>query len=646
MTPFWGTARTGGDRIYTRGARATSTAAGRFRATVDASALLLSPIVRMTEKENPATAPAAGPAPTPDETGGRPLAPARVLVIDDDPRRLAGMRAQLESIGYLDVVECDRPERALDAVDHHRPDLVLLEHGLPEVGGPEILRRVRADAELSYVPVIMLIAGNDPVVKQQALELGATDLLVKPVDPSELVLRLRNALAFKAHHDYLAFYDGLSGLPNRRLFLRNLTTALRDAQRDRGTLALLSIGLDRFRQVNESLGHKVGDELLRTAAIRLSESVRGRGTAGRIGADEVVGAVARIGGDEFAVILPQLPQVEAAALVAQRLLSVLCRPFDVDGRELFVTASIGVAVFPHDGSDPQQLLKHADAALTHAKHRGRNTFVFYSADLEQRAVERLGLSNQLRRALERDELAIHFQPKVRADGCIVACEAMLRWSHPQLGAVSPGRFIPLAEEIGLIVPYGEWALREACRQAAEWHARGHRISVAVNVSSLQYRAAAFVAVVSGVLADTGLDPEWLVLELTESLLIESVDEAVAMMHEIRSLGPRLSLDDFGTGYSALQYLRRLPLDELKLDRSFVRGLPDDEASAAIARALVSLAKGLKMTLTAEGIEAAGEYSFLAGLGCDLFQGELFSPPVSAAAFTSLLDRGQSLGKPG
>ncbi|MNZ65665.1 Phytochrome-like protein cph2 [compost metagenome] len=426
--------------------------------------------------------------------------------------------------------------------------------------------------------------------------------------------------------------DPLTQLPNRARLHARLAQAIGHAEQSGLQLALLFIDLDRFKNINDSLGHAVGDELLIQVARRLSGAVRASDT------------VSRLGGDEFVILLENLPHAEQAALVAKALLQATAGQYLVAGHELAVTPSIGIAVYPADGADAETLLKNADAAMYHAKAVGRNNFQFFTAAMNTRVSEHLDLENRLRQALERHELSLHYQPQYDLDsGRLSGCEALMRWHNPVLGQVPPDKFIPIAEDSGLILVLGEWALHEACRQAMAWQAQGlPALPVAVNVSAMQFRHADLADQVERALRDSGLPPRLLELELTESVLAENLEQVGATLARLKQLGVRLAMDDFGTGYSSLSYLKHFKLDTLKIDRSFVSDLPDFGDNAALAITIIGMARSLGMTCIAEGIEASAQEEFLRAHGCSRGQGYLFSRPLSAAAMTELLARRAAL----
>lgn len=421
----------------------------------------------------------------------------------------------------------------------------------------------------------------------------------------------------------LAYYDGLTQLPNRTLFQDRLHNSLQQAARRGGWVVLLFLDLDRFKPINDSLGHAAGDSMLKDVAERLAACVDGADT------------VARMGGDEFTFLLDGIPSREDALKraihVAERILLSLTRPFELFGREFFVTASIGIALSPQDGDDLSQLMKNADTAMYHAKECGKNNFQFYQAEMNASALERLELESDLRHALEQRQFVLHYQPQFLADGVtLTGVEALLRWRHPVRGLVPPGEFIPALEELGLIVDVGDWTLAEACRQISVWHAAGLAVpKVSVNLSARQFSDGTLGERVAKILRQSGISPACLELELTESILMRGVEESMAILESLKRLGPSIAVDDFGTGYSSLNYLKRFPIDVLKIDRSFVDGLPTGEQDAQIARAIIAMAHSLNMTVIAEGVETAAQLEFLREHGCNEVQGFLLARPQPA-----------------
>ncbi len=435
----------------------------------------------------------------------------------------------------------------------------------------------------------------------------------------------------QARISYLASYDSLTGLANRRLFHEQLERAI-TAARARGHLVgLLFMDLDRFKRINDTLGHGAGDALLQTVAERLRAQVRGSDIVGRLETEEQGLEISRLGGDEFTVLLSKLAQPEDAGDVARRILRAIPAPVVLEGHTISLSASIGIAIYPVDGEDVETLVKHADAAMYSAKALGRDNYQFFSPKINALALRKLALESNLRNALERDELRLHYQPRLDLEsGQVVGVEALLRWTHPELGIVSPREFIPLAEEAGLISPIGEWVLRTACRQARVWHEQGiGPISISVNVSPRQFAENDLRALVGGILRETGVSPRLIELELTEQLLLQDNEETALALRDLRAMGVTIALDDFGTGYSSLSYLARFPLDTLKMDRCFVRDVDDDPAAAGIAKAVIAIGHSLGARVVAEGVDTFEQEAFLREHGCDELQGFLLAGALPA-----------------
>lgn len=433
--------------------------------------------------------------------------------------------------------------------------------------------------------------------------------------------QVEEAFSYQSHH------DALTGLPNRILFNDRLTQSLAQAsrrKRKRQKVAVLSLDMDRFKLINDSLGHTIGDKILQATSLRLKGSLREGDT------------IARQGGDEFIILLPELSQEKDAVVVAQKILDVLAEPFTLDTHEVFITASIGISLYPADGDDSESLIKHADTAMNHAKTLGRNNYQFFTSALNIAANERLALENNLRKALEREEFILYYQPQICLNsGKIIGTEALLRWRRPNGTLVAPGQFIPTAEDTGLIVPLGEWVLRTACAQNKAWQAMGLPTQrLAVNLSARQFRQPNLVALVAKILRDTGLDARWLVLEITESIAMDDVKYTVEMLRELKKMGISLAIDDFGTGFSSLIYLKRFPIDTLKIDKAFIGDIGTE--GEEIVTSIILLAQTLRLNVIAEGVETAEQCAFLRQHRCDEMQGYLFSRPLPAVRFEQML----------
>lgn len=503
---------------------------------------------------------------------------------------------------------------------------------------PRLSPLTQARMAAPLIPIVVLSDLDDEAIAIRALQNGARGYLVRS-DTTARLLVTTLAAALESHRmilqlntareraRHLATHDQLTGLANRTLFHDRLDQAISAARRGRHKLAVLFVDLDGFKAINDSLGHAVGDGLLRGLARRIAACLRETDTAGRLG------------GDEFAVLLTNLANEIDASTVAQKLLSSLSEPIQFREQSMSIQCSIGIATFPRDTSDAEELIKKADTAMYHAKERGGNVFDFYTEDMNAAAQRRAELEGRLRTALDEDQLVVHYQPQFDLTrGRIIGAEALLRWQHPELGLVSPAHFLPIAEETGLIVPIGDWILRKACQQNAAWNRHPDRnLRVSVNVSSRQFLEPGFLDVVRTALHETGLPAVSLELEITESSLLRDVEVTVNTLRTLKELGVRLAIDDFGTGYSALAYLKRLPIDVLKIDQSFVRALTTDPADATITETIVQLAAGLNLTTIAEGVETLEQLLLLGSYGCNRMQGYLFGKPVPAATFEQWLD---------
>jgi len=430
---------------------------------------------------------------------------------------------------------------------------------------------------------------------------------------------------------YLSFYDGLTGLANRFLFKEILGKSMSKAKRHNYKLVGIFLDLDKFQRINDIFGPSSGDSLLKLVAERLVEAVRESDLIARLATpgDRANAEIARLGGDEFSILLTGIRQVEDAARVACRILNFLSTPFTLHDQEVFVTASAGITVYPDDASDVDSFMKNGDTVLHYAKEKGRNNYQFYSRSLNSTAFQKLSLENSLRHAVEHQELVLHYQPKIDAlSGAMVGVEALLRWKHPEMGMVSPAEFIPIAEESGLIIPIGEAVLRATCRQIRAWRENGQGyFSVAVNLAAHHFQQHDFCKQVSQIIQEEQIDANFLEIELTESMLMDDVENTILKMHQLKDIGVKLSIDDFGTGYSSLNYLMRFPIDTLKIDMSFIRSIPHDNSHVAITTAIIAMAQNLRLSVVAEGVENETQVTWLKTNGCNILQGYYFSRPV-------------------
>jgi diguanylate cyclase (GGDEF)-like protein len=555
-----------------------------------------------------------------------------VLLIEDNPGDALLFRSLVDDAGprSLWLEHVSTLQAGLERLQRSGFDAIITDLHLPDSDGIETLRELVAAAP--DVPLVVLSHCDDDPFALELLKHGAQDYLIKGQSDGPLILKtIRYAIERKEsdqHFAFLSHYDKLTGLANRELFRDRLHQAMSRAERAGKLVALLFLDLDRFKSVNDTLGHLAGDELLVEVAARLKTCVRKSDT------------IARLGGDEFTVILEGLDAPVDAEIVCRKIIKSLEAPLLLRNHEIYVTTSIGVTFFPNDDIDLNGLLRNADAAMYRAKEEGRNKFHLFTADLSARAVKRLGIESALRHAVERQEFHLCYQPKVSVHtGEILGAEALLRWENPQHGLVSPVDFIPVAEETGLIVPIGEWVLRRACADIRKWHAAGFdHVSVAVNLSARQFRHGELTSIVRRALQDSGIAPCQLELEITESLLMDDTEASQVALNELKALGTSIYLDDFGTGYSSLAYLKKFPIDGLKIDRSFIRDLPGDPDDEAITQAILALSQALRLHVVAEGVENEAQLDFLRRQGCEVVQGFLFSRPLLFDGFLEWLQR--------
>ena len=578
------------------------------------------------------------PAPPPAQT-------LRVLVVEDNAADAMVAQAAVVKAGRgaSAALSAASLAQALAHLDSGEVHLVLLDLNLPDSKGLDTLRRVR---ERTRCPIIVVTADDSPGLDEQAEAAGAYEILHKgslTADTLARLLRLAETQRRteekleRVEHRFrdveaslrqLARVDPATGLPNRKLVLERLAQLVAQAKRHGGCCAALLIDLKGFRLVNETLGHQSGERLLAKVGFKLQSAVRGEDTVGRIG------------GSEFAVLAGGLAQPADAAMVVRKLLDELGAPVELDGRETFVSANAGVAVFPQDGDEAEALLQSAAVALARAREDPRSDYCFYAAEMNARSAAKLKLHGELRGAVERAEFELHYQPKVAlASGAMLGLEALLRWRHPERGLVAPAEFVPALEETGLIAPVGEWVIGEACAQLREWSGAGlEPVPVAVNLSGRQFRRRDLDAVIWRALARGGVPRALLELEVTESCLMEDAWDAVGQLRTLREAGLRISVDDFGTGYSSLAYLTRLPLTALKIDRGFVNAALSDPHSAAIVKMVIEMAQTLRLDVIAEGIESDAHAQFLLRQGCAHGQGYFFGRPVPAIAVAARLPR--------
>jgi diguanylate cyclase (GGDEF)-like protein len=573
----------------------------------------------------------------------------KILVADDDPDALMVMSATLEAAGFLVSTAAD----GADALRQFRAapyDLVMLDVDMPGLSGYQVCAALRLEAG-QLLPIVMVTGMDDVQSVDAAYRAGATDFIAKPISWALIAHRVRYLLRgyqivldLKAAEERirrLAYFDTLTGLPNREHFRRRLARALDTAKPLARPFALLCIDLDNFKRINDTLGHSVGDELLRMMALRLRDALRSTDAVRRaspMAADDE--DLSRLGGDEFMVLLPEIADSDQAGLVAERIVRTITQPMLLAQHEVLVTPSIGIAMYPADGADHETLVRNADLAMYFAKRQGPGTFAFFDAAMNTGALKRLTIEAKLRGAIAGNELTLQYQPQFDlGNGIISSMEALLRWNNAELGSVPPAEFIPVAEETGLILPIGEWVLRTACAQAKMWHDEGLPLArVAVNVSGLQLSQRGFPDLVRAVLRDTGCPAKLVELEITESVLMQNETWTVKVLKELKEIGIEIAIDDFGTGYSSFSRLREFPIDRLKIDRSFVKNVHSSGEDHAIASAIIAMAKTLHLEVVAEGVEELAQLMILQDERCTLAQGFLLSRPLPAADALLLLRR--------
>jgi diguanylate cyclase (GGDEF)-like protein len=553
-----------------------------------------------------------------------PAAGARVLLVSDNAQEGAKLGASLRRLEkpLLDVEHVTNVDEAKHAVERQDYDLILMCAEATMQGSTVALQHLQDGA--SDTPIVVIAQNDEAEFSEQMLSLGALDCVTLAALADQDLLRrvLRHAAARKAAQRQIARlqnFDSLTDLLNRDSLRDTLRRLVAKAAAEQSLVAVLMLNLDRFKLVNETLGPSRGDKLLQEVSNRLRACL----------ADSDI--LARYNGDEFVAVSTGVGSPQEATLIAQKLLNALSRPMVIEGHEVYVTGSIGITVFPGDGEDSDVLLSNADAAVSRAKDLGRNHYQFYTLDMNAKTNRRLSLESELRRALDRGEFVLHYQPQFDlSQRRIAGFEALVRWEHPQLGLIPPNDFIPLAEETGLIAPLGEWVLGEACAQAKQWQAAGHRdLRMSVNLSSRQFFQENVLETVTRTLEKTNLAPASLELELTESAVMQDPDEATVTLCLLSNMGVRIAIDDFGTGHSSLNHLKRFPIDCLKIDRSFVTDVTVNTEDAAIVQAIIAMAHSLKLDVVAEGVETIEQLRFLEGYKCDMIQGYLVSRPLTA-----------------
>lgn len=559
-----------------------------------------------------------------------------VLIVDDDPISRFTVKALLEQEKIYNLEFAENGEQGLTKALDIVPDVMLLDVMMPGIDGFEVCRRLRTHHRLAELPIVMVTTLDDRQSRLRGIEAGADDFMSKPFDQEELCARIRTITRLNRYRRLvetkeqlfnLANYDNLTKLPNRNLLMERLRQSIEHADRSNQSVAVLALDLDGFKTLNDSLGHEIGDKILCEVTKRLKNTVSAGST------------VSRFSADEFVIIFDTKNPVQDVNHMAQALLASIKEQMVIDDYEMVVTACIGISVFPDDGEDAGSLLKHAELALSRAKSAEKNSYQFFTSEMNEAAMERLILENKLRKVLKQDELRLYYQPQIELNsGRLIGMEALLRWQNPEWGLVSPAKFVPIAEETGLIIDIGEWVLRTACKQNKAWQLAGHPPTrVSVNLSSRQFQIPNLLEIIKDALQESELEAQYLELELTESVLLEdSIDKKnsiFSILNELQTMGVKIAIDDFGTGYSSLSYLKRFPVNTLKIDRSFVKDVCYDNDDAAITTAIIAMAHSLRLSIVAEGVEDADQLAFLKKRECEIIQGYYFSPPLSANDMT-------------
>ena len=570
-----------------------------------------------------------------------------ILIVDDDLSARLVMRSSLEKVGYR-VAEAEDGLVAISSFENLQPDAILLDVIMPNLDGYEACRAIRKLHGGENTPILMVTGRDDFEAIHRAYDSGATDFITKPVNWGALNYRIKYMLrASKAFHDVidkqkeiheLAFFDHLTGLANRTLFNDTLEITLAESFREQSQLGLLFLDLDRFKTINDSLGHHVGDYLLKLVADRISNCIREADFFSRLNTRDTKHYISRLGGDEFTVMLPRLQNLEDAGQVAHRINKRLAEPFQLNEREIYISVSIGISIFPLDGKEAGELIKHADIAMYYAKEKGKNNFQYYKKSLNIKAREHLDFESDVHKAVQQEEFELYYQPQVDLqNGTIIGAEALARWHHQTRGPVSPGEFIPAIEELGLIIPFTDWVIQQIFYDQHIWQKKNlPETRIAFNVSSKQIVQQKIPQKIAKYLQDYSLNSSFLELELTESVLAEQNKETMDMLLQIKELGLSIAIDDFGTGYSSFMYLKNFPIDVVKIDRFFIKDILTSDQGATIVKAIIAMSHSMEMKVIAEGIEEQGQYDLLKQMDCDYGQGFLFSQAVNGDKFTKII----------
>ena len=561
---------------------------------------------------------------------------ALIMMVDDEPIMLDLIQMFLEEYGYKRFIGLSDSTQAISEINKQQPDALLLDLVMPNVGGFEILEQLRSNPETQHLPVIVLTSSNSNETMLQALALGATDFLAKPVDQSELALRLRNTLTFKAYQDRLKFFDELTGLPNRRKFSERIGGAISASSYSDNNFSVVVMKIAELNELTETYGTSFRDSLIKQVANNLLHCLRDSDLISHGLSVESANVPAHIKSDAFSIFLTRISDSRGASLVCDRISKMFAAPTKVNDTEVFLNVGLGISIFPEDGLEAEQLLNKAEVAANKASLTSNPDYLYYS-EQENRQLRRVTmLQQELRKAIISEQLYLQYQPQIDvASDKVKGAEALLRWDHPKMGHISPAEFIPVAENAGLMKDIGEFVFRLACKQSVDWEKRGLKgMSISINVSGQQFDAPFFADKVKQILLETGVNPKNIIIEITESLSLSDVDLTLEVINTLHNLDLEVSVDDFGTGYSSLSYLKDLPIDELKIDKAFIDGIPGNKGDTAIVLAIVTMSKTLEYKIVAEGVEQKSQFEYLRELGCDIIQGYYFSKPLSPSDFVT------------
>lgn len=563
-----------------------------------------------------------------------PASDAKVLVISDEAINAEMIRDFLSHYDYKEISFTHDITQAFEIIFHERPDAILYETNTLSTAAFNTLERIKDNVKTSMVPFLILCAEADENTKLKALELGAVDLIAKPASEKELALRLRNILSVKTYHDQIANYDSLTKLPNLQTFLARLEWCMKHAKRHQTIGAVLQIHIKGLDKLNDAYGMAITDQVIKAVASRIKATIRDTDIVAQANHQDMESTVSRVSNSQFTVLLPLIHRADDAALVARRLHQKINLAYEVESKLLYVDCHTGISIFPEDGNSQEAIMKAAAMALHQTKSDSTAHYLFYSSELNERSQYRIKMENNLRKALDENQFEIYYQPKISIKTkTIIGAEALIRWHHPVEGFISPDEFITVAEQTGNINRLGDWVLNAVTSQISEWQAKGLVVPrIAINTSSHQFKDENLAQTIATALEEKGLDGTCLTVELTETAMMENVQQMVETLNTLKAMGIRISIDDFGTGYSSLVQLKELPLDEVKIDRTFTWDIGGENNTEAIITAIIAMAKNLNLNIVAEGVETEAQLAFLNHHQCDEYQGYLFSPAIPSKEF--------------